>query len=159
MRATYKHTNIVARDWRGLARFYEDVFGCVPVPPERHHSGAWLEKGTGVPGAEINGVHLGLPGWGDAGPTLEIFGYSNGKPRPEPSANREGLSHIAFEVEDVAQALAEVLRHGGGALGEVTSHEVEGVGSLTFVYAIDPEGNIVELQHWERTRKLDISTS
>src|SRR5678815_5648625 len=28
----YVHTNLIARDWRALARFYEDVFGCVPVP-------------------------------------------------------------------------------------------------------------------------------
>jgi predicted enzyme related to lactoylglutathione lyase len=23
------HTNLVAEDWRGLARFYQEVFGCV----------------------------------------------------------------------------------------------------------------------------------
>jgi len=149
MRATYKHTNIVARDWRALARFYEDVFGCVPVPPERQFSGAWLEKGTGVRGARISGVHLSLPGHGDAGPTLEIFQYSNRMPKPEAHANREGLSHLAFEVEDVAEALAKVLKYGGGSLGEITSHEVERVGRLTFVYATDPEGNILELQRWE----------
>ena len=26
----YVHTNIVARDWRRLAVFYQDVFGCTP---------------------------------------------------------------------------------------------------------------------------------
>ena len=30
MKATYRHTNIVAADWRALASFYEDVFGCAP---------------------------------------------------------------------------------------------------------------------------------
>jgi len=35
MKAKYKHTNIVANDWRSLAKFYEDVFGCEFVPPER----------------------------------------------------------------------------------------------------------------------------
>lgn len=90
-----------------------------------------------------------LPGYGDAGPTLEIFQYSDSTPKPEPRANREGLDHLAFEVEDVPKALAKVLERGGGSLGEVTSHEVEGVGRLTFVYATDPEGNILELQRWE----------
>jgi predicted enzyme related to lactoylglutathione lyase len=33
MRATYKHTSIVARDWRALAGFYQDVFGCVSATP------------------------------------------------------------------------------------------------------------------------------
>jgi hypothetical protein len=39
MKARYKYTNLIARDWQRLAQFYEDVFGCVRVPPERHLSG------------------------------------------------------------------------------------------------------------------------
>ena len=76
MEITYKHTNIIARDWKTLAVFYEKVFGCVRVPPERNLSGEWLEKGTGVPGARLTGVHLRLPGHGEDGPTLEMFQYS-----------------------------------------------------------------------------------
>jgi predicted enzyme related to lactoylglutathione lyase len=30
----YVHTNLIARDWRKLAAFYQLVFGCLPVPPE-----------------------------------------------------------------------------------------------------------------------------
>ena len=148
MKAKYKHTNIVARDWESLAGFYEDVFGCERVPPERHLSGAWLDQGTGVAEAKFAGIHLRLPGCGADAPTLEIYQYSAYEEKPPPVANREGFGHIAFEVDDVAVGLAEILRHGGGALGEVTEHEVAGVGALTFVYAIDPEGNIIELQHW-----------
>ena len=33
--ARYVHTNLIARDWRELARFYVEVFGCELVPPER----------------------------------------------------------------------------------------------------------------------------
>ncbi len=149
MKAKYKHTNIVARDWEGLARFYEDVFACERVPPERHLSGAWLDKGTGVPNAEFSGVHLRLPGCGAEAPTLEIYQYSVNEGKPPPAANREGFGHIAFEVDDVAAGLAEILVHGGRALGEVTAHDVSGVGTLTFVYATDSEGNIIELQHWD----------
>jgi len=148
MKARYKHTNIIARDWNALAVFYEKVFGCVRVPPERHLFGEWLEKGTGVPGARFSGVHLRLPGYGDGGPTLEIYQYSENAPKPPPMANREGFGHIAFEVEDVADTAALVLRHGGGKIGEVTRSVVEGVGILTFVYLADPEGNIIELQTW-----------
>ena len=142
----YKHTNIIARDWRKLAQFYEDVFGCVRVPPERHLSGAWLEKGTGVVGAQFSGVHLSLPGQAPDGPTLEIYEYSQNEAKPDPAANREGFGHVAFEVDDVVEVLAKVKKYGGGAVGNVTSHEVEGVGLLSFVYATDLEGNIVELQ-------------
>lgn len=148
MKAKYKHTNIIARDWRALARFYQDVFGCVLVPPERHLSGDWLARGAGVREAQFSGVHLRLPGYGEDGPTLEIYQYTHNEPRPPSAANREGLAHIAFEVTDVKQATDEVLKHGGLKVGEVTSARVEGVGSLTFVYLADPEGNLIELQAW-----------
>lgn len=144
----YKHTNLIARDWQALTRFYEDVFDCTRVPPERHLSGAWLEKGTGVAGARLSGGHLMLPGYGDKGPTLEIYQYSQNEGKPEAAANREGFGHIAFEVEDVAEILEKMRQHGGSKVGDITCHRVEGVGQLTFVYAADPEGNIVELQSW-----------
>ena len=148
MKPRFKHTNIVARDWRALARFYQDVFGCTPVLPERHLAGEWLARGTGVPGAEVSGVHLRLPGTGPEGPTLEVFQYGSNEEKPAPAANREGFAHIAFEVDDVEEVLAAVREHGGGAVGEVVCTEVEGVGRITFVYVKDPEGNIVELQAW-----------
>ncbi len=149
MAIRYAHTNIVARDWRKLARFYQEVFGCIPLHPERNQAGAWLERGTGVKGAALQGVHLRLPGCGDRGPTLEIYSYVTMLEKPEPTANRQGLGHLAFEVADVQNALAEVLAHGGKSLGETVAREVPGAGRLTFVYATDPEGNILELQRWD----------
>ena len=149
MKAKYKHTNIIAKDWRSLARFYQDVFQCVPVPPERDLEGSWLEKGTGVPKAHFTGVHLRLPGYGEEGPTLEIYQYSQSQPRLPIAANREGIMHLAFEVDDVEQVLTSVLCHGGNKVGDITSSEVKGVGLLTFVYCADPEGNIIELQAWK----------
>jgi glyoxylase I family protein len=148
MKAKYKHTNIVAKDWRNLARFYQDVFGCSLVPPERNLSGDWLSKGTGVSNARFAGAHLRLPGHGESGPTLEIYQYSTNESRPPIAANREGIMHLAFEVEDVVGTTAEVLRHGGSKVGEVVTAEVSGVGLLTFIYVADPEGNIIELQSW-----------
>lgn len=77
--ARYVHTNLIAHDWRRLADFYEEHFGCVPVPPERNYSGSTLETGTGVPGATLQGVHLRLPGHGDRGPTLVLRDRSRGE--------------------------------------------------------------------------------
>lgn len=73
----YVHTNLIARDWRGLANFYQTLFGCVVVAPERDFSGPDLEAGSGVSGAALRGVHLRLPGYGENGPTLEIFGSAS----------------------------------------------------------------------------------
>jgi predicted enzyme related to lactoylglutathione lyase len=146
--ARYVHTNLIAEDWRTLARFYEQVFGCTPLPPERDLKGQWLEEGTGVPGAEIQGIHLRLPGYGDDGPTLEILHYNRQEERPATAVNRPGFVHIAFAVDNVELAHAAVLAAGGSAVGQVVSLEVAGAGTVTFAYVADPEGNVIELQHW-----------
>jgi len=146
--ARYAHTNLVARDWRSLARFYQDVFGCVPVPPERDYSGPELEAGTGVRGARLQGVHLLLPGRGPDGPTLEVFQYSELAGPAEHAVNRPGFAHIAFSVASVRDARAEVLDHGGAAVGEVVTLTTATGARVTWCYVTDPEGNILELQSW-----------
>jgi predicted enzyme related to lactoylglutathione lyase len=73
----YVHTNIIAKDWRKLSLFYQRVFGCKPVPPERDLSGQWLDSLTGIDGAHITGEHLALPGYDGQTPTLEIFSYDD----------------------------------------------------------------------------------
>jgi predicted enzyme related to lactoylglutathione lyase len=148
LNARFVHTNIVAKDWRRLARFYDEVFGCTPVPPERDLSGRWLEEVTGVSDAHIRGIHLRLPGHGPDAPTLEIFQYDREEERPETAVNRPGLAHIAFTVEDVESALQAVKTAGGGAIGGIVSLPIPDVGTVTIVYATDPEGNIIELQTW-----------
>jgi predicted enzyme related to lactoylglutathione lyase len=149
--ARYVHTNLVARDWRRLARFYQDVFGCLPVPPERYLSGPEMEAGTGVPGARLQGMHLRLPGTAPDGPTLEIFEYSEPAPDTAPVVNRPGFAHIAFAVDSVAAAREEVLAHGGSPVGEVVTVAVTPTGRVTWCYLRDPEGNIIELQAWDRS--------
>jgi predicted enzyme related to lactoylglutathione lyase len=146
--ARFVHTNLVAGHWRRLTHFYQEVFGCQPVPPERNLSGDWLEAATGVPGAQIEGIHLLLPGHGAQGPTLEVFQYNQ---QPEPSGkevHRPGFGHIAFAVDVVQAAYGAVLAAGGSAVGEIVSREIPGVGRITFAYMADPEGNIIELQQW-----------
>ena len=146
--ARFVHANIVAQDWTRLADFDQRVFGCTPVSPERDLAGHWIEAATGVPGAEIHGVHLRLPGYGADGPTLEIFQYNQQWAGPRPAINRPGLAHIAFAVDDVEAAQAAVLEAGGAAVGELVALDVPGAGRIVFVYVADPEGNIIELQKW-----------
>ena len=146
--ARYVHTNLVARDWKALAAFYERVLGCVPVPPERHFSGAELEAGTGLRGARLDGVHLRLPGYVDSGPTLELFTYAPIVGAPQPQVNEPGLGHLAFQVASVEAAREEFLREGGSAQGEVVTLRTADGRHVTWCYVRDPEGNIVELQSW-----------
>lgn len=146
--ARFGHVNLIARDWRRLATFYEAVFGCVPVPPERDYRGPKLAAGTGVPNAALRGAHLALPGYGDGGPTLEIYEYEQELEGMSPAANRPGFGHIAFGVADVATAREAVLGAGGHRFGEVVTLETADRRHVTWTYVTDPEGNLVELQSW-----------
>jgi catechol 2,3-dioxygenase-like lactoylglutathione lyase family enzyme len=150
MSTRYSHTCIVARDVDALAAFYTQVFDCVPVGPERLLSGSWLAQGTGLRDADFRGVHLRLPGGDDDddGPTLELFGMTRRQPDVSPVVDRAGLMHLAFSVDDIHATLDRLLAAGGARLGEVAEASIVGVGAADFVYARDPEGNVVELQQW-----------
>ncbi len=144
----FAHTNIAARNWQILANFYIEVFACQVKPPQRKLSGEWLDTATGLSNAKLEGVHLALPGHGDNPPTLEIFSYETTDDRGEIMPNLIGITHIAFEVDDVYATLDKALAHGASKLGEIVEKIVENVGTLVFVYFRDPEGNIVEVQSW-----------
>lgn len=146
--ARYVHTNLVAEDWRALAAFYERVFGCTVVLPERDLSGEKVDAGTGIRGARVRGAHLRLPGYGEGGPTLEIFSYTPAQPRMPAAVNRPGFGHIAFQVEDVHAARDQVLADGGAPVGEVVTLALTTGARVTWCYMTDPEGNVLELQSW-----------
>lgn len=146
----FAHTNIASKDWKRLADFYIKVFDCKIKPPERNLSGDWLDQATGLKNARLRGVHLLLPGHGDNGPTLEIFTYEEMYQSKEIMANYTGLTHIAFEVLDVKSTLDKALENGAERLGTIVERPIENVGILKFVYFRDPDGNIIEIQSWEK---------
>jgi predicted enzyme related to lactoylglutathione lyase len=150
MSVKYVHTNIIAKDWKALADFYIKVFDCKIIPPVRDLSGDWLDKLTKIKNCRIKGVHLELPGC-ESGPTLEIFSYEpenlNTKER---SLNGTGLAHTAFLSDDVGAVMKKLKDNGGSVHGELAVHNYGDIGILTVVYARDPEGNFIEIQHWDK---------
>lgn len=146
----YVHTNIIAKDWKSLSKFYIEVFGCRPVYPERDLSGEWIATMTGIEKVRVRGMHLTLPGY-ENGPTLEIFEYSSENLRAgAPSINLQGFGHIAFHVDNVEEILKKVILFGGQPLSDIITKEYPELGLLTAVYARDPEGNFIELQNWKK---------
>lgn len=146
----FAHTNIAAKDWKRLSDFYIQVFNCKKKLPERNLSGDWLDQATGLTNARLAGIHLLLPGHGTSGPTLEIFTYEDVCERKPVMVNCTGYTHIAFEVDDVETTLHHALNNGAKLLGKVTEKIIENVGALKFVYFRDPEGNIIEIQSWDK---------
>lgn len=147
----YVHTSIVARDAGKLIEFYKKVLRCKSIGETRDLSGGWLDRLTGVKGAHITGEHLLLPGYGSDHPTLEIFSYSTLSDTVPAKINHPGIAHIAFAVDDVEATLSEIIKAGGSSVGEMVTARYEGDLEGTFVYARDPEGNIIELQSWRKT--------
>ena len=145
----FTHTNIITNDWKKLADFYINVFDCKPLLPERDLKGNWLDKATNIENAHLIGIHLALPGYENNLPTLEIFQYDNNLENLEGFTNRKGFSHIAFKVDNVQETLNNLIQNGGTQLGEVIETEVTNAGHLTFVYAKDIDGNIIEIQNWK----------
>jgi catechol 2,3-dioxygenase-like lactoylglutathione lyase family enzyme len=145
--ARYLHTNLTVRDFDGMLRFYREVFGCEPVRDPQTIDAQWVERITGIAGARLTYVHLRFPG---SEVELEINAYDNPMRSHAVGADQLGFGHVSFAVDDVQAALDAVRAAGGGALGDPVTAEVPGRGTLTEVYATDPEGNIIELQHYAR---------
>jgi glyoxylase I family protein len=144
----FGHVNVTTHDWRRLAAFYTDVFGCEFVPPERDIRGPDLDAATGLRDAHLAGAHLRLPGLGDSGPTLEIFEYDTLPEHPGGQVDRPGWGHLAFQVPDVQAAVDAVIAAGGARFGETVTMQTKDGRRITWVYTTDPDGNIVELQAW-----------
>ncbi|MEA4974045.1 hypothetical protein SDC9_84371 [bioreactor metagenome] len=148
----YVHTNIIANDANRLINFYKTVFHCQNINETRDLRGKWLDRLTGLSEAHITGEHLLLPGYGEEHPTLEIFSYDTLKETISTEINRPGIAHIAFEVDDVEVTLKEIINAGGSSVGELVTADYPNGMEAVFVYAKDPEGNIIELQSWRKAK-------
>ena len=143
--AAFSHVCIVSADPLRLAAFYSEVFNCLQVGPVRQLGGVELEDGIGVKGVRVFGVHLSLPGENVG--TLEIF--SPGEVvHTRREVSHQGLMHLSFSVDDIEDSCTRIERLGGHLEGVISEIAVAGVGTARFVYARDPEGNLVELQEW-----------
>ena len=103
--AKYVHTNLVAQDWQALASFYQQLFGCNPVPPRTRplrRNARCRNRSLRRTSSRRSFAVARL--WGER-PTLEIFSYNALEFRPKTAVNRPGFGHIAFSVDDVAVAL------------------------------------------------------
>lgn len=150
MAIVYTHTNINTPDWEKLSQFYAKIFGMEFVPPLRDLHGEWYERVTGCDKAHVRGCHMRLPGYGENGPTIEFFTWEYPDGTPANNINGQGVGHLAFAVDDVETKVQEMIDNGGSVCGPTVKNYYATMDkTLTLCYAKDPDGNCIEIQHWD----------
>lgn len=103
--------------------------------------GEFLETVCGIPDSRTNIVMLKAPD-SDVGIELSSFERPvHGSGQPEAMANELGLRSLAFEVDDLRAAVAELESQGYGLIGGIG--EYEEVWAMAYIRG--PEGLIVAL--------------
>jgi catechol 2,3-dioxygenase-like lactoylglutathione lyase family enzyme len=101
----------------------------------------WAGRVVGIDDMSVDAVMVEAPGGKGR---LELIKFHSppiaGEETPLP-ANVRGIRHLAFVVDDVHAAVAEVEAHGGGLVGEIVDYS----NAYRLCYVRGPEGIIVEL--------------
>jgi catechol 2,3-dioxygenase-like lactoylglutathione lyase family enzyme len=137
------HVGITVKDLDASIRFYHDVLGLDFVnEPSPWFDDPGLGAAVGVPGAALRQVSLKL---GDA--TLELLQYRS--PESETAAplvsNNIGASHVAFLVDDIHSAKAELEAKGIRFYSDVNAVDEGVLAGWRWVYFEDPDGYPLEL--------------
>ena len=154
------HVGITVKDLDASIRFYHDLLGLeFSNEPSPWFDAPELGPAVGVPGAGLRQVSLQL---GET--TLELLEYRS--PPSETTgplrSNSLGASHVAFLVDDIHEAKAELEAKGIEFYSDVN---VVGDGVLAgwrWVYFQDPDGyplELVEVAFYnEQERRAGIAT-
>ena len=142
----YDHTGFITPDIDQSVQFWTEVMGfdSQPIGQRRQE---WISIFTGVPGADIELVHL----FGH-GTHIEFIQFV--KPIGEPidaKANQPNIAHLCFRVNDVDAWRTKILAGGGSLQGEIVAI-TEGVAKgLRGLYMRDPHGVQIELVEHARS--------
>jgi glyoxylase I family protein len=139
----FRHVAIVVRDLDRMVNFYTQTLGFL-VKRRFTIRSEDFQKGIRVPNAEATGVHLQVP---NSDIEIELFQFRETKDVASSApANAQGYRHMAFVVDNLQQTWKELKKKGVSFLSEpITVKEPKEVAGFQFVYFLDPEGNIIEL--------------
>ena len=103
--------------------------------------GEWIGRIIGLEDVTVEVVMARGPDGGDVFEVVRFQSPSAGAQEPAPAANRPGLRHVAFKVDDVRAVVERVRAAGWDTVGEIVDYE----GTFLLCYVRGPEGLIVEL--------------
>ncbi len=147
------HVGITVADLDASIRFYHDLLG-LPFAnePTPWFEGEELSRGVGVPEAALRQVSLLM---GDT--TLELLEYRSPASETETplKSNNRGASHVAFLVDDIEAAKAELEGKGVEFYGPVNVVDDGVLAGWRWVYFEDPDGYPLELVEVAYCREED----
>jgi catechol 2,3-dioxygenase-like lactoylglutathione lyase family enzyme len=135
----FVHVGLVVEDLDATVRFLELLgFDCGRPSV---FGGEWIDRIIGLENATVEVVMARGPDGRDVFEVVRFRSPSAGAQEPAPAANRPGLRHIAFKVDDLRGVVDRVREAGWETVGEIVDYE----STFLLCYVRGPEGLIVEL--------------
>ena len=103
--------------------------------------GEWIDRIIGLEDVTVELVMVRAPDGSDIFELVRFQSPSAGAPEPAPAANRPGLRHVAFNVDDVRGVVERVREAGWETVGEIGDYE----STVLLCYVRGPEGLSVDL--------------
>jgi catechol 2,3-dioxygenase-like lactoylglutathione lyase family enzyme len=135
----FVHIGLVVEDLDETVRFLELLgFDCGEPGV---FGGEWIDRIIGLQDVTVEVVMARGPDGSDVFEVVRFRSPSAAAQEPAPAANRPGLRHVAFKVDDV-RGVVDRLREGGWeTVGEIVDYE----NTFRLCYVRGPEGIIFEL--------------
>ena len=136
---SFVHVGLVVEDRDETVRFLSLLgFDCGEPAV---FSGEWIDRIVGLENVTVEVVMARAPDGSDVFEVVRFISPSAGAQELAPAANRPGLRHIAFKVNDVRAVVDRVREGGWETVGEIVDYE----SAFLLCYVRGPEGLIVEL--------------
>jgi catechol 2,3-dioxygenase-like lactoylglutathione lyase family enzyme len=135
----FVHVGLVVEDLGEMVRFLSLLgFDCGKPGVL---SAEWIDRIVGLADVTVEVVMARGPDGSDVFELVRFRSPFAGAHEPAPAANRPGLRHIAFKVDDVRGVVERVREAGWETVGEIVDYE----STFLLCYVRGPEGLIVEL--------------
>jgi catechol 2,3-dioxygenase-like lactoylglutathione lyase family enzyme len=135
----FVHIGLVVEDLDETVRFLE-LLGLDCSEPGAF-SGEWIDRIIYLQNATVEVVMARVPDGTDVFEVVRFRSPTAGAQEPAPAANRPGLRHVAFTVDDIRRVVERVREAGWDTVGEIVAYE----NTFLLCYVGGPEGLIVEL--------------
>lgn len=140
-----RHVGIYVEDIEKESEFYKKCFQMIAVSEKQKDRNILLDELLEHEDSEIITTKLITPtgkqnGQGDMIELVKIVSHVEHLRIPSPIYNT-GMMHIAIEVEGIDQVIDLIAQNGGCSKTKIVTH----ANGNRFAFAIDPEGNWLEL--------------